>query len=585
MKRCPECRRDYYDDSLLYCLDDGSALLDGLASADEPATAILHAAELAHESPTKVQINTADQHAIVPSGSLPSDQSRSTSSAEYLVGKARSHKRSLAIGLAILLFAASGLGYWFFKIHLATSDSAPINSIAVLPFDNKSGNADSDYLSDGLTESLIYKLSQLPNLKVSPRSSVFRYKGKDIDAETVGAELGVDAVMSGRLVQRGESITISIDLVDVRNKKTLWGEQYERKMSDLLATQREIAAEITKKLELKLSGDDRKGLTKGYTENNEAYQLYLKGRYHFAKRTKNDVQKGLDYFEQAIRLDPNFALAYVGIADIYNSMPLFGYMSPKEAIPLAQRAAMHAVQIDPALADGHAALAMSITTSDWDWVKAQQEFTLALQLDPNNAGTHYRYAESFLLPAGRTDEAITELKQAMELEPLDLLLGANLAGAYMYAGQNELAVEQGKKTFDLDPNFVGGRIWLALIYNANGRYDDALALCEKPLQNFPSDQFCLAISGYANAKLGRRPDAEEIIKKYREVAKTQYISHYWIGVIFAALGQRDEAFAELEKAFDDRDLFILRLKIDPLMVSLHEDPRFKNMVRRIGLPE
>ena len=585
MKRCPECRRDYYDDSLLYCLDDGSALLEGLASADEPSTAILHAAELAHESPTKVQINTTDQRAIVPPGSLPSDQSRSTSSAEYLVGKARSHKRSLAIGLAILLFAASGLGYWFFKIHLATSDSAPINSIAVLPFDNKSGNADSDYLSDGLTESLIYKLSQLPNLKVSPRSSVFRYKGKDIDAETVGAELGVDAVMSGRLVQRGDSITISIDLVDVRNKKTLWGEQYERKMSDLLATQREIAAEITKKLELKLSGDDRKGLTKGYTENNEAYQLYLKGRYHFAKRTKDDVQKGLDYFEQAIRLDPNFALAYVGIADIYNSMPLFGYMSPKEAIPLAQRAAMHAVQIDPALADGHAALAMSITTSDWDWVKAQQEFTLALQLDPNNAGTHYRYAESFLLPAGRTDEAITELKQAMELEPLDLLLGANLAGAYMYAGQNELAVEQGKKTFDLDPNFVGGRIWLALIYNANGRYDDALALCEKPLQNFPSDQFCLAISGYANAKLGRRPDAEEIIKKYREVAKTQYISHYWIGVIFAALGQRDEAFAELEKAFDDRDLFILRLKIDPLMVSLHEDPRFKNMVRRIGLPE
>ena len=584
MKRCPECGREY-DNSMMFCLDDGTELLYGPALMDQPATAILHATEPSGESPTKIQINTSDQRVITPSRSLPDGQPRATSSAEYLVGEARNHKRGIAIGVAILLFAAAGFGYWFFKMRPATSNSAPINSIAVLPFENKSGNADSDYLSDGLAESLIYRLSQLPNLKVSPRSSVFRYKGKEIDAEKVGAELGVDAVMSGRIVQRGDNITISIDLVDVRNRKSLWGEQYDRKLSDLLATQREIAAEITKKLEIKLSGDDRKGLTKQYTENNEAYQLYLKGRYHFAQRTKDDIQRSIEYFQQAISLDPNFALAYVGIADIYNSIPTYSYMSPKEASPLAKKSALRALEIDPTLADAHAALAMTATIYDWDWAKAELEFKRALELDPNNAGTHYRYGAAYLLPLGRTDEAITEIKRAMDLEPLDLILGANLAGAYMYARQNDRALDQARKTFDLDPNFVGSRIWLALIYNVNGRYDDALALCEKPLQNTPTNQLCLAINGYAYAKAGRRLEAEEIVKRYNEAAKTQYVSHYWLGVIHVALGQRDEALAELEKAFDDRDLFVLRLRIDPLMVPLQDDPRFKDLIRRIGLPE
>ena len=248
MKRCPECRRDYYDDTLLYCLDDGNALLEGPASADEPATAILHVTEAPSEAATRAQIHMTDQTAVLPANT------------GDIVPKPRGlDKRLLAAPFLLAIIVLGGFfGYRYFK----SSTSGQINSIAVLPFENKSGNADSDYLSDGMAESLIYKLSQLPNLKVSPRSSVFRYKGKEIDVEKIGAELGVDAVMSGRIIQRGDNLTISVDLVDVRNKKSLWGDQYERKMSDLLATQREIASAITQKLQLKLSGEAEQKLAK-----------------------------------------------------------------------------------------------------------------------------------------------------------------------------------------------------------------------------------------------------------------------------------------------------------------------------------
>ena len=280
----------------------------------------------------------------------------------------------------------------------------------------------SDYLSDGVAESLIYKLSQLPNLRVSPRSSVFRYKGKEIDAEKIGAELGVDAVMSGRIVQRGDNLIISVDLVDVRNKKSLWGEQYERKMSDLLTTQREIATSITEKLQLKLSGESEQKLAKKYTDNNEAYQLYLRGQFHYAKRTKDELLQSIEFYRQAIKLDPNFALAYVGVARSYNVMPSFAFMSPKEAMPQAKAAAERALQIDPNLAEAHGALANVLALFDRNWAEAEREFKLAIELDPNVAEIHNRYGRSYLLPLGRFDEAASELKRALELEPLTMTM-------------------------------------------------------------------------------------------------------------------------------------------------------------------
>lgn len=328
MKRCPECRRDYYDDSLLYCLDDGSELLEGPASADEPATAIFHSTTAPNEAPTRAQIHTTERTAILPSG--------------LIVAEKKPRTKSTAVALFLLALAVLGA---FFGYRYFGAGTKQINSIAVLPFENRSGTGDTDYLSDGLADSLIYRLSQLPDLKVSPTSSVMRYKGKETDIAQIAKDLSVDAVMSGRLVQLGDSLNISVQLIDARTSKLIWAEQYDRKMSDLLATQREIAIAITQKLQLKLSGDDAKGITKKYTDSNDAYQLYLKGRYHLAKRTKDDILKGIDYFQQAIRLDPNFALAYARISDAYMSMPAYPYMSPREAYPQAKAAAQRAVDI------------------------------------------------------------------------------------------------------------------------------------------------------------------------------------------------------------------------------------------------
>jgi TolB-like protein/Tfp pilus assembly protein PilF len=474
------------------------------------------------------------------------------------------------------------LSYFAF---FAQRDSGPIKSLAVLPFQNRGGNADSEYLSDGLAESLIYRLSQLPDLKVSPTSSVFRYKGKETDPIKVGHELGVQTVMSGRMVQRGENLTISVELVDVRHNKLLWGEQYERKLSDLLATQREIAAEITSKLQLKLSGEGEKALTKRYTDNPEAYQLYLKGRYHYAKRTKDDILKGLEYFQQAIKLDPNFALAYAIVADSYATMPAYPYLSPKEAFPQAKAAAKRALEIDPTLAEAHAALAYSLALYDWNWAEAEREFKRALELDPNNFITHVRYAITYYFQLGRMDEALRELEQAVELEPLNLTGSVNFAWAYLFARQNERALEHAQRTYDLEPSFVSGRYILGLAYNANGMPAEAIALSEKSRPTDPSSQMMLQIAGYAYAKAGRRRQADEVIQRFKEIAKTQYVMSYYVATIYAALGERDEALTELEKAYQERDWRLPLLKVDPFMDPLRSDPRFKEMLRRLNLPD
>ncbi|MEO7674576.1 MAG: hypothetical protein ABIU09_10935, partial [Pyrinomonadaceae bacterium] len=504
---------------------------------------------------------------------------RPTSSAEYLVREASSHKRGIAIGVAIMLLAGAGIGYWYFNAK--TSESSPISSIAVLPFQNRSSDADTDYLSDGIAESLVYRLSQLPNLKVSPTSSVIRYKGKETDVEHIAKELEVDAVMSGRLTQRGENLIISVELVDARTKKLLWGEQYDRKMSDLLATQREIASTIAQKLQVKLSGNE-KGITKKYTDNSEAYQLYLKGRFHFARRTKDDMEKSIDLFKQAVKLDPNFALGYVGIAESYTTIPSYPYASPKESVPHAKAAIAKALELDPELPEAHTVAGMIAATHDWDYPKAEREFKRSLELDPNLAITHYRYAWVYLSPLGRHDEAIAEMQTAMELEPLSIQQGANFAAVLMYARRFDEALEQAKKTYDLDPNHVGGQAWLCHTYNGKGMYAESLSISEKVSR--PDYRF-YAQMGYSYAKSGRQRDAEAILQRWAEESKTQYVMSYWIAVTHAALSDKDAAFAELEKAYNEHDWFLQRIKVDPFIDPLRDDPRFGDLLKRIGLPQ
>jgi tetratricopeptide (TPR) repeat protein len=353
-------------------------------------------------------------------------------------------------------------------------------------------------------------------------------------------------------------------------------------MSDLLATQREIAAAITQKLQLKLAGNETNGITKRYTDNNEAYQLYLKGRFHFARRTKAEIEQSIPLFQEAIKLDPNFALAYVGISESYAVMPSYAYMSPKDAMPLAKAAIANALTLDPELPEAHTVSAVIASAYDWDWATAEREFKRSLELDSNLALTHYRYAWVYLSPIGHHDEAIAEMKRAMELEPLSLQQGANFAAVYMYARQFDNALEQAKKTYDLDPGFFAGQNWLAHTYNAKGMYAESLLISEKTLgSGFPS----YAQMGYSYAKTGRRREAEDVINTWKQQEKSKYVMSYWVAVTYAALGEKDAAFAELEKAYQARDWFLPRLKTDPFMDPLRDDPRFKDLVRRLGLPE
>ena len=532
---------------------------------------------LSHASTTpEINRNTGPTTVLRPG------QTPATTSDPGKPSLAKPKRRALAfaaVGVALVIIFALGYFYW------SRTRTTAIESIAVLPFQNKSSDADTEYLSDGLAESLIYRLSQLPNLKVSPTSSVMRYKGSATEINQIAKELEVDAVMSGRVSQRDDDLTISVELVDARTRKLIWAEQYDRKMSDLLATQREIATTITQKLELRLTGVDAKGITKRYTDSNEAYQLYLKGRYSFAKRTKDDILRAIDYFQQAIKLDPKFALAHARISEAYGSMPAYPYLSPKEAFPQAKAAAQEALKLDPTLAEAHTFLAYSLVIYDWNWAEAERSFKRAIELDPNNSSAHFRYGQIYLAPVGRRDEAIAEIKRGLDLEPLDINMGATLAWAYLNSGQKNSALEQAQKTHDLDPNHPLGRWILNQVFTELGMYERAISVVEQWLQADPTNQFALRDAGIAYAKAGRRDKAEEMIGRFRDIAKTQYVPKCRLAAIYAALGEKEKAFAELNKAFEVRDWELFRMNVDTYWSPLRGDPRFAELVKRLNLPE
>lgn len=581
MKQCPHCNRIEADQTLKFCRADGTPLVDGSSSISSEAgtgpavaSAEIETSILPHTTDASIN-RTTGPTTVLPQGQAP------TTTHELIAPKRRGLVTGLRVAIALALVAVVTVTYFY----LTRNQSSAIESIAVLPFQNKSSDADAEYLSDGMAETLIYRLSQLPNLKVSPTSSVIRYKGKETDVKMIAGELGVSSVMTGRILQRGQDLTISVELVDVRNDKVLWAEQYDRKMSDLLATQREIAAAIAQKLQLKLAGNETKGITKRYTNSNEAYQLYLKGRYHFAKRTKADMQQSIEYYQQAVQLDPNFALAYARIAEVYNQLPVYPFLAPNEAIPRAKASARRALEIDPTLAEAHTALANSLVIYDWSWAEAGRVFRRAIELDPNSSAAHLRYGLIYLSSVGRHDEALVELNRAFEIEPLDLVMGVALSYNYFVAKKNDLALEQALKTYNLEPNFALARWGLGRAYIRKEMYAEAIALSEKSLQADSTNQLMLQVIGYSFAKSGRRQEAKEVIKRFKEIAKTQYMVAYHVATIYAALGDSNKAFDELEKSFEQHDWFLHQLKVDPFIDPVRLDPRFKEMLKRIGLPE
>ena len=503
------------------------------------------------------------------------------SSVEYVVSEIKQHKVAAAFLITALVVAVVALTLYL----RADKTQVAIESIAVLPFRNRSTEADTEYLSDGLAESLIYRLSQLPNLKVSPTSSVFHYKGREIDPVKVGQELGVNAVLSGRIVQRGDSLTISAELVDVRYNKLLWGEQYERKMSELLQTQREIAREIVDKLKIRVSGEEQ-GLKKHYTESNEAYQLYLKGRFYWNKRSEEGFQKALQYFQQAIERDPNFALAYSGLADTYNLLggpEAGGDMPPNEVFPKAKAAALKALELDSTLAEAHVSLGHVKCYYDREWAAAEREYQKAIELNPNYSVAHHWYA-IYLSTIGRYPEALAEVKRAHELDPLSLSINAWYGRILDLSGQSEQAIEQLRKTVELDPNFMLAHLRLCLLYADKGMHDEGISECKQVQKLSGGRPVGTGALAYAYVLAGRREEAQSKLAELLQISKQRYVSPASIAIVYVALDDKDQAFVWLEKANDIRDLNVVRLKYDPRFTSLRTDPRFNDLVRRMGIP-
>ncbi len=516
---------------------------------------------------------------VTTSGPSPSLQTH-PSSAEYVVSGIKKHKLAVAVAL-VLVTGAVGIGLYFWKLKT----EAGIRSVAVMPFVTDTSNQDLEYLSDGMTETLISSLSQLPNLNVKARSSVFRYKGKETDSQTIGKELNVQAILNGRISQHGDQLTLTLELADVQTENVIWSEQYNRRQADLVSLQREIARDVSSKLKTKLSGEDETKVTKTYTADSKAYQLYLKGRFYFNKRTHEDLLGSIEFYKQAIDLDSNFALAYVGIADSYAIMSPYGYAAPNEIFPKAKEAAQQAIQIDPHSADAHAAYAKILADYYWNWSEAEREFKRSIELNPNIPYTHYQYGAAVLTPIGRFDEAIGELKRALELDPLSVTAAANFANCLTYARKNDLAVQQGIEALRLEPNHPAARVDLGLAYAASGMYDEAFSTCDATLKDDPGNQDCLQVVGLAYAKAGRRTESEQVLRKFEELGRTGYSSSYRSAAIYALLGYKDKAFAWLEKALAAHDWDMGRINVDPFLDSLHDDPRFKDLIKRMGFPQ
>jgi len=499
------------------------------------------------------------------------------SSAEYLVGEIKSHRTAAVTVLALIVAALIG-GYWLWRTSTSVSQ---INSIAVLPFVNVGGNPDSEYLSDGLAESLIYRLSQLPNLKVSPTSSVLRYKGKEVDVQKIATDLGVGAVMSGRLVERGDNFTISVELIDARKNQVLWGEQFERKTSELLATQREIATAISQKLQLKLSGDESKGLTKRYTNDNEAYQLYLKGRFYWNKRTGENVGKAIEQFQAAADKDPGFALAYAGLADCYAISSTYTRKRSSETLPLARANALRSIELDSSLAEPHASLGM-VNHFEWKMSEAEAEFKRAIELNPNYATAHHWYSR-FLRGQGRIDEAWKEITRASELDPLSMVMATNIAEQYIERGDLKAAADECQKMFDLDPNYWAAHQTLAIVLVKQGRFEESLVEAKKSIELSKRSNASLAFLGHVYGRMGKRAEAEAVIKELRERFDKREADGRDLAVVYAGLDDKDQAFAWLEKAYADRSNFLAVLRLEPMLDSLKSDPRWNDLLKRMGL--
>jgi serine/threonine-protein kinase len=480
----------------------------------------------------------------------------------------------------LMLLAAAG---WYYRSIAGNQGRGgdAIESIAVLPFVNDSNDPEADYLSDGITENLINSLSQLPRLKVMSRDSVFLYKGKETDAHTIGEELGVRAVLKGRVTQRGDTLDISAELIDARDNTHIWGQQYSRPAKDIIALQDDLAREITTNLRMRLSGDEERRMARRYTTNSDAYQDYMRGRYWWSRRGPDAAPRSIQFFQRAIEKDPNFALAYSGLADSYSNQGTSAAAAPMDVFPKAKEAARKALQIDDSLAEAHASLAWAMALYDWDWTGAEREFRRAIALNPNYATAHQWYG-IVLWNTGRLDEAMAEERRALELDPLSTIINRNVADVFLFQKKYDEAIEQYRKTLEIDPNFNSAIDNRALAYIQKGMLTEAVAEYEKTAGPGGAPTVGLA---YAYAKAGRKVEAQQMLGRLQALSSQRYVPAMSSARVYAALGQKDQAFVWLERAYADRSISAqtMGIKVNPAFDPLRSDPRFADLLRRINL--
>jgi TolB-like protein/DNA-binding winged helix-turn-helix (wHTH) protein/Tfp pilus assembly protein PilF len=511
---------------------------------------------------------------------------QSTTGPTLPVSLAKHHKIALLTGFAAL---AVSLGLY----HLLTRGPTgvaheAIDSIAVLPFQNVDGDAETEYLSDGITEGIISALSRLPRLRVMARSVVFRYKASDVDPRKIGGDLKVRAVMTGRVALRGNTLMVSTEMMDMEDGSQLWGEQYSRKLADAIAIQEEMVREISERLRLRITGEEKRLLTRRYTENAEAYELYLKGRYLSSRgewgqgREAQNLERSIEYFQQSVARDPRYALAYAGLAYSFRSLAWVHRLAIKENFEKAKAAATKALEIDETTPEAHISLATVLQLWDWDWAGAERHLKRGVELNPNSADIHTEYS-FYLARVGRAQEARRELDRAFEIEPLAQRIGAVPAYGYYLTRNLDKAEETSRMQLESDPNNARGHFVLGLVYELRGMYQEAIAEHEKAWRSDGNpDQ--LGHLGHAYAGAGNRRKAYEIIERLKR-AETGYLYAYEIAFIYAALGEKDRAFEWLDKAHQQRDKGLTFLKVDHCLDPLRSDRRFQEFLRRVNLPE
>src|SRR6266403_31926 len=458
----------------------------------------------------------------------------------------------------------------------------PIESVAVLPFANRSADPNTDYLSDGITESLINNLSQISTLRVTARSTVFRYKGKDADPRKVGSDLHVRAVVSGRLLKRGSSLIIQAELMDVATGSQLWGGQYNRQAENVFLLQDDLSREISEKLRLRLTGDEKRRLTKRYTEDAEAYRLYLKGRYHWNKRNPEDLQKAVEYFRKALDKDPAYSLAYAGLADTYAHLSFFNVVAPREAMPKAKTAAEQGLEIDKDLAEAHVSLGYISFTYEGDWPAAGKHFEQALTLNPAYSRAHTFYA-FYLSSLGRSEEALEVAKRALDLDPASPAVSHSLAVQLYLARKFDRAIEQAYDTLEMDGNFAISYAVLGEVYLAKGMYREGLPALEKYSTLSRRSATSLAFLAYSYARLGERKEALRMIEELKATSKQSLVPALFVALVYTGLEDKDQAFTWLEKAYEERFNRLAYLKVEALWDPLRSDPRFADLIRRVGI--